>query len=211
MHAFIALDMNILEQILSAHLLNKWWGNNIIKLIISCLFHSMGTAMSGEVCHFPCAHVICISPGMAHLLFSSCQLIISPISPLLTYYFSEVPISCIYSFSHYIILMRIHVVLERSGNSWNSWMCLCSCQTRIYSTMKCYNKWSSMKIFAKHSDISCHVLHDLWPPKSVNFRDFKLIIGRINLSYCSPLFCISAPTDSGPVVWLGIVFISKCM
>ena len=26
-------------------------GGNIINPIISCLFHSMGTAMSGEICH----------------------------------------------------------------------------------------------------------------------------------------------------------------
>ena len=25
----------------------------------------------------------------------------------------------------------------------------------------------------------------------VNFRDFELIVGRINVSYCSPLFFIS--------------------
>ena len=32
--------------------LNGWGGGGIINPIISCLFHSMGTAMSGEVCHF---------------------------------------------------------------------------------------------------------------------------------------------------------------
>ena len=59
------------------------------------------------------------------------------------------PISFIYLFSHYTILMRIHVVLWSSGNSWNSWRCFCLCQTRISGTMKCYAKLSSMKIFAK--------------------------------------------------------------
>ena len=42
----------------------------------------------------------------------------------------------------------------------------------------------------------------------VNFRDFKLIVGRINWSYCNPLFCAHW---QWPVVWLGIAFISKCM
>ena len=42
----------------------------------------------------------------------------------------------------------------------------------------------------------------------VNFRDFKLIEGRINWSYCNPLFCAHW---QWPVVWLGIAFISKCM
>ena len=83
-HPFIALGMNIFAQTLLAHLLSKWLGNNIIKLVISCLFHSMGTAMSGEVCHLLCAPVLYFSPGMAHIIFSSCKLITSPISPLLT-------------------------------------------------------------------------------------------------------------------------------
>ena len=41
-----------------------------------------------------------------------------------------------------------------------------------------------------------------------NFRDFKLIIGRINWLYCSPLFFISARTDSKQD---SIAFISKSM
>ena len=36
----------------------------------------------------------------------------------------------------------------------------------------------------------------------VTFRDFKLIAGRINSSYSSPLFLISTPTDSDQ--WCGL-------
>ena len=43
---------------------------------------------------------------------------------------------------------------------------------------------------------------------AVNFRDFKLIVVRINWSYCNPLFCTHW---QWPEVWLGIAFISKCM
>ena len=32
------------------------------------LWQLMGTAWN-EVCHLPCAHVLCFSPGMAHILF----------------------------------------------------------------------------------------------------------------------------------------------
>ena len=40
----------------------------------------------------------------------------------------------------------------------------------------------------------------------VTFREFKLIVGRINSSYSSPLFLISTPTDSDQ--WCGLTLYS---
>ena len=37
-------------------------------------------------------------------------------------------------------------------------------------------------------NISCHVLHDLWPQKGVILSYFKLIVRRINWSYRDELF-----------------------
>ena len=40
----------------------------------------------------------------------------------------------------------------------------------------------------------------------VTFREFKLIVGRINSSYSSPLFVTSTPTDSDQ--WCGLTLYS---
>ena len=42
----------------------------------------------------------------------------------------------------------------------------------------------------------------------VYFRDIKLIVGRINVSYCSPLFCLSVHplTVTSNVAWHCIYF-----
>ena len=67
----------------------------------------MGTAMSGEVCHLPCAHVLYFSPyNIFHVPCNNKSYL-----TLFDIVFQPLfPISFMYSFSHYIILMRIHVV-----------------------------------------------------------------------------------------------------
>ena len=148
-------------------------GGGIINPIISWFFPPVQRCRVRFVI-WMCAYVMLQSRNGPY--------IISPLPVDNQSYFTPVDIifqpvfamSCIYSFSHYTILMRIHVVLWSSGNSWNSWRCFCLCQTRISGTMKCYTKLSSMKkIFDKNVwYFLCHVLHDLWPPKGVILAKF---------------------------------------
>ena len=83
---------------------------------------------------------------------------------------SVFPISFIYSFSYFIILMRIHVVLYSAQVIHGIHGCVSAHARHEFLTQtNGHPRKSSPKLY----DISCRVLHDLWPPNRRYFCEMS--------------------------------------
>ena len=164
--------MNIFSQMLSARLLSKWWGNNTIKFIIFWLFNVWVHRYQVRFVIFLVLMFMLQSRNGPYTIF--------PLSVDNQSYFT--PFNIIFSqFFPYHLFIHLVIILYE-------------CESLLfYSTHVIHRIHGSVYAFARHeflarwnvitnghpcksspkmSDISWHVLHDIWSPKGVMFAKF---------------------------------------
>ena len=157
--------------------------------------------MSGEVCHLPCVHVLCLSPGMAHIFplpaerFSGTMKCHNKWSSMKI--FAQKNVWCFVPCASRFLAPKMGVILAiYSQNTSKNLAILCQCEyaspDNLWQLMGTAWAWQYRRI---RRDMFSEGIYDNLVIIGANFRDFKVIVGRINWSYFSRLFLVSAPTN----------------